>query len=315
MDLGDVPDVILSKLHMLDTRLSSQQKKKKVSFSENEELNFFADREQEVLHHKAADSSLKMESFSLPVIEDLKNDEGKTTLMDLIKRDKSRKETQKLKLTMESLSQKLYKKYKPRVNFKATDADFTEFMDIIEEENKINSTVFQELINQISGHMVERGEVLTMIRDRYQSLFHRIPKMIKDIFERSVRNESICARFELEIKNYKDFLFKLIKGIDGIQQFDRTTMTGIGDYHETLIYLKEFLEQENLREKEEYHIYKFQRDKLEESLKVSERDKKIWLETSHKLASRVAQLKDVPLFEKITKFEISRYKTTMEVFL
>ncbi|KAJ3114491.1 Axonemal dynein light chain domain-containing protein 1 [Physocladia obscura] len=188
--------------------------------------------------------------------------------------------------------------------------DMHAFLAMIQEEQKIYDTVFQELIRQVTINMVERGEVLAEIRRRYGNMFTKIPKHVKHLHTELVAQRKLNRRLSEELMRSKETVSDLWGELDIVRKHDVEVTKQAQDAQEKLISV--LTQSDNTDEiLEEYHkLYKMQRERLEEGVRVSEKEKKGWIDAAQNLALRIGHEHGMVDLAQLQKIENSRLRSS-----
>jgi hypothetical protein len=217
----------------------------------------------------------------------------------------TRKEVAQLKLAMRDLIKSL--------GVEAETPYPTEmhaFLSIIQEEYKIYDTVFKEIIRQVSVNMVERGEVLAEVRDRYANMFSKIPHHVTELHTELVAHRKLNRRLSEELIRAKDHISDLLGQLDFVREYDDIINIQAREAQAKMVSL---LSSANSAEEsmEEFHkLYRMQRLRLEKSLSLSEKEKRLWVDASTRLAIRIGNEYGIPDLLQLQKHEEARLRVT-----
>lgn len=225
-----------------------------------------------------------------------------------IMRPATRKEVALLKHTMQTL----VKEIGADVN-QEYPTEMHAFLAIIQEEQKIYDAVFQELIRQVTVNMIERGEVLSDIRNRYANMFTKIPKHVKHLHTELLAQRKLNRRLSHELVQSKETVAVLIKELEVIRKHDLDVTKQAQDAQEKLVSV--LTQSDNTGEiLEEYHkLYRMQRDRLEDAVRVAEQEKRIWIDAATALAMRIGQEHGIADLVLLQKFEHARLRATNHI--
>lgn len=184
------------------------------------------------------------------------------------------------------------------------------FLAIIREEQKIYDTVFQELIRQSSIQMLERGEILAEVRKRYGAMFMKIPGHVKHLHVELVAQRKLNRRLAEELSRAKDTIAELSSELEMIRKHDSDVTIQAQEAQEKLVSV--LTQSDNTDEiLEEYHkLYRMQRDRLEEAVRIAERDKKMWVESATSLALRIGAEHGIGELQLLQRAEQSRLRAS-----
>jgi hypothetical protein len=189
------------------------------------------------------------------------------------------------------------------------------FLAIIEEEQKVYDSVLEEVIRQVTVNMSERGDLLAEIRKRYAAMFLKIPRHVKHLHTELVAQRKLNKRLSEELVRAKEAVRLLLNELDHVKKHDADITQKAEEAHEKLVSV--LTQSDNTDEiLEEYHkLYRMQRDRLEESLRTSEQEKRIWMDASIDLAFRIGREKNVKEIIDIQKHENNRLNTLNNVIV
>ncbi|KAI8818932.1 uncharacterized protein EV422DRAFT_551113 [Fimicolochytrium jonesii] len=187
------------------------------------------------------------------------------------------------------------------------------FLGIIQEEQKIYDAVFQELIRQVTVNMIERGEVLAEIRNRYANMFTKIPKHVKHLHMELVAQRKLNRRLTLELLHSRETVGELIRDLGIIRKHDMDITKKAQDSQEKLVSV--LTQSDNTEEiLEEYHkLYRMQRDRLEDAVRIAEQEKRMWVDAATALALRIGQEHGMTDLVLLQKYEHARLRCTNHI--
>ena len=189
------------------------------------------------------------------------------------------------------------------------------FLHVMQEEQKIYDGVFQELVRQVTVNMIERGEVLSEIRNRYSNMFQKIPKHVKTLFTELVAQRKLNKRLAEELWRTKDTAADLLRELDIIKKHDVESSKQAQDAQEKLVTI--LTQTDNTEEiLEEYHkLYKLQKDRLEDAVRVCEMEKRVWVDAAINLALRLGEDQGVIDMLGLQRDENARLRTASDITL
>lgn len=187
------------------------------------------------------------------------------------------------------------------------------FLAVIQEEQKIYDAVFQELIRQVTVNMIERGEVLAEIRNRYANMFTKIPKHVKHLHMELVAQRKLNRRLTLELLHSRESVSELIRDLAIIRKHDMDITKKAQDSQEKLVSV--LTQSDNTEEiLEEYHkLYRMQRDRLEDAVRIAEQEKRMWVDAATALALRIGQEHGMTDLVLLQKYEHARLRGTNHI--
>ncbi|KAJ3018697.1 Axonemal dynein light chain domain-containing protein 1 [Thoreauomyces humboldtii] len=222
----------------------------------------------------------------------------------------TRKEVALLKFTMQTLIKEVGAE--PDSEY---PTEMHAFLAIIQEEQKIYDAVFQELIRQVTVNMIERGEVLGEIRNRYANMFTKIPKHVRNLHIELVAQRKLNRRLSHELLHSKETVAELVRELGIIRKHDMDITKQAEDSQEKLVSV--LTQSDNTEEiLEEYHkLYRMQRDRLEDAVRLAEQEKRIWVEAATALALRIGQEHGIADLVLLQKYEHARLRASNHVIV
>jgi hypothetical protein len=188
-----------------------------------------------------------------------------------------------------------------------------QFVHVIREENKIYDTVFQELIRQVTVNMVERGEVLSEIRNRYSKMFQKIPEHILSLHNELVAHRKLNRRLSEELNRARENIAEMVSHLQFVQEHDKAVTNQAYEAQEKLISILNEAESAEESMEEFHNLYKTQRSRLEHSLRQSEKEKQLWVQAATNLAIRIGDNYGIKDLMAIQKCEDARIRVTNHI--
>ncbi|TPX44778.1 hypothetical protein SeMB42_g02003 [Synchytrium endobioticum] len=240
----------------------------------------------------------------------------------------SRKEVASLKQTMLSLLRE--------IGADANDAYPTELkvlLATIEEEQKIYDVVFKEVVRQVAVHMLERGELLAELRNRYAAMFRRIPQQVVLVHTELQASRRLNARLGEELKRTRQVTEAVLVELDNVKKID-TAQRPVGSRPATAssrpataaapqqpdlpISIPTVASSSNqiVKNQEDAHallekfheLYKLQRERLEVSLKECAAERTKWSQIATKVALRLADTLGMPKLRSLHLTSLHRHQ-------
>ncbi|ELW70867.1 Axonemal dynein light chain domain-containing protein 1 [Tupaia chinensis] len=172
-------------------------------------------------------------------------------------------------------------------------------LHILKKEQTIYNTVFHELIRQVSVDCVDRGELLSKIRERYVQMLDQTARQMIDFYKDLVTQRVMDQRILEELYNFKNVIEELTRELCLVRAHDVKLTKEAEKAHKDLA--QALLDAEkNAKIVEEYHdLYTLQRGRMENDIRqlIAERD--IWSSATYKLARKVIERNRVTLAEKL----------------
>jgi hypothetical protein len=173
------------------------------------------------------------------------------------------------------------------------------FIRTIREETKIYESVFMEVIKQVSVQMIERGEILQEIRQRYMSMFRKIPDRIVGIYNELVAHRKLNRRLSEELQRAQQNIAGLVQdlksvGIIEVPVLEQNLGNAAAETSESGL----------------HDFYKSQIDRLEARVEQSEKEKTLWMLATTNLSMRISDTFGMKDLQSVFKCEDARVRTT-----
>ncbi|KAJ1550783.1 Axonemal dynein light chain domain-containing protein 1, partial [Nowakowskiella sp. JEL0078] len=184
------------------------------------------------------------------------------------------------------------------------------FLSVIQDEQKIYDTVFSELIRQVTIHMVERGSVLSDLRARYATMFHRIPKHIRQLHVELVAQRKLNRRLSEELVCTSERLDRVMSELEAVRQHDTAVARVATEAQEKLVSVLTQSDASDVIQGEFHTLYRMQRVRLEEAVRLCEMEKRVWMDAATCLALRVGGVGGTNDLVLLQKLEHARLRNT-----
>ncbi|KAJ2997923.1 Axonemal dynein light chain domain-containing protein 1 [Globomyces sp. JEL0801] len=217
----------------------------------------------------------------------------------------TRKEVAQLRNTMRELLQDLGVQ-----DEKDYPSEMDLFIKIIREENKIYNSVFQEIIRQVTINMIERGELLNELRDRYSTMFNKIPDHVINIHTELIAHRKLNKRLSEELIRAKEHIGELLKELDFVREHDAVVNVQAHEAQERMVSMMNNAESAEESMEEFHKLYKMQRSRLETQLHNSEKEKRLWVDAATNLALRIGQEYGISDLLLLLRYEDGRLRVT-----
>ena len=168
-----------------------------------------------------------------------------------------------------------------------TETDMKNLVELINKEQKIYDLVLHELIRQVTVECVQRGKLLSRIRQKYANLICSIPEFMKSIYNRSLSLEALEKRLALKLIDFKNRVESLASELSSVQQKEREAT------NETIRARKDLDDavKEARRSADLLHeyqsLYEMQRNRLEKQVLLITEERDVWTNISFALALKV----------------------------
>uniref|UniRef100_A0A8C4H9N1 Axonemal dynein light chain domain containing 1 n=1 Tax=Dicentrarchus labrax TaxID=13489 RepID=A0A8C4H9N1_DICLA len=171
-------------------------------------------------------------------------------------------------------------------------------LELVQVEQNIYNIVFHELIRQVSVSCSERGELLAKLRQRYQSLLERIPRLLKALHTETVAQRALDRRLTEEIYHIKTSIQNWVmeNKINFNTKCDHVSLSNgpcallsvVQGYHQ---------------------LYELQRGRLEAQLLQMTEERDYWSQLTFCLALKVISVKKLQLISRLHISEQNWSKT------
>ncbi|XP_071607281.1 axonemal dynein light chain domain-containing protein 1 [Heliangelus exortis] len=172
-------------------------------------------------------------------------------------------------------------------------------LELMRAEQNIYNIVFHELIRQVSVDCVERGQLLSKLRQRYVSLLERIPEQMKTLYKKMMAQQLINRHITEELIHFKDSVRQLASELCEVREHDFKVTKEAGKAEEELAAV--ILEAEAKADllKEYRDLYELQRRRLEEQVVVLAQERDIWSSAAYGLALKIIERNKLTLVHKL----------------
>ncbi|KFV80084.1 Axonemal dynein light chain domain-containing protein 1, partial [Struthio camelus australis] len=160
-------------------------------------------------------------------------------------------------------------------------------LELMKTEQNIYNIVFHELIRQVSVDCIERGQLLSKLRQRYVSLLERIPQQMKTLYKEMMAQRLVDRHIAEELFYFKESVAQLTRELYEVREHDRkVTREAEQAQQELATAVREAEMNANLVE-EYRELYELQRARLEEQILLLRQERDIWSSAAHDLALKV----------------------------
>ncbi|XP_013413823.1 axonemal dynein light chain domain-containing protein 1-like [Lingula anatina] len=160
-------------------------------------------------------------------------------------------------------------------------------LELIKKEQNIFNIVFHELIRQTSVECVERGELLSDLRNKYSGLLNKVPRQIKSLHEEVLAQRALDRRLTEELMRFKNTIGVLTDELSQVKEHDKKVTQ---QAHQAQEELKNALvdSEKSASLLAEYHdLYELQRIRLEKLVTMLSEEKELWSTAAYSLALKV----------------------------
>ncbi|NXI94698.1 AXDN1 protein, partial [Psophia crepitans] len=174
-------------------------------------------------------------------------------------------------------------------------------LELMKAEQNIYNIVFHELIRQVSVDCIERGQLLSKLRQRYVSLLERIPEQMKTLYKKMMAQQLVDRRITEELCYFKESVGQLASKLREVQEHDRKVTKEAEKAHKELAAATQEAEA-NANFFEEYReLYELQRARLEEQVLLLAQERDLWSSAAYDLALKASagDLKELMLVRRL----------------
>nr|XP_048277510.1 axonemal dynein light chain domain-containing protein 1 isoform X3 [Myodes glareolus] len=174
-----------------------------------------------------------------------------------------------------------------------------QLLHVLKKEQIIYNTVFHELIRQVSVDCIDRGELLSRIREKYVQMLDQIARQMIDFYKDLVTQRMMDQRILEELYNFKNVIEELTRELCLVRAHDIKLTKEAEKAQKDLA--EAILEAEkNAKIVEDYHdLYTLQRGRMENDIKLLMSERDIWSSATYELALKVIERNRVILAKKL----------------
>ncbi|XP_050568304.1 axonemal dynein light chain domain-containing protein 1 [Cygnus atratus] len=157
-------------------------------------------------------------------------------------------------------------------------------LELLKAEQNIYNIVFHELIRQVSVDCVERGHLLSKLRQRYVDLLERIPQQMKTLYKKMMAQQLLDRHITKELLYFKESVEQLTSELYEVREHDRKVTREAEKAQEELAAAMQEAEA-NANLLEQYReLYELQRRRLEDQVLLVAQERDIWSSAAYDLA-------------------------------
>ncbi|NWH26263.1 AXDN1 protein, partial [Grus americana] len=172
-------------------------------------------------------------------------------------------------------------------------------LELMKAEQNIYNIVFHELIRQVSVDCMERGQLLSKLRQRYVGLLERIPEQMKTLYKKMMAQQLVDRHITEELLYFKESVGQLASELCEVREHDRkVTKEAEKAQEELAAAMWEAKGNANLFE-EYRELYELQRARLEEQVLQLARERDIWSSAAYDLALKIIDRKQLTLVRRL----------------
>ncbi|KAM6343148.1 axonemal dynein light chain domain-containing protein 1 [Alca torda] len=172
-------------------------------------------------------------------------------------------------------------------------------LELMKAEQNIYNIVFHELIRQVSVDCMERGQLLSKLRQRYVGLMERVPEQMKTLYKNMMAQRVINRHITEELLYFKESIEQLASELCEVQEHDRKVTKEAEKAQEQLAAATREAKV-NVSFLEEYReLYELQRGRLEEQVLLVARERDVWSSAAYDLALKIIDRNQLTLVRKL----------------
>ncbi|KAM6199872.1 axonemal dynein light chain domain-containing protein 1 [Sarcoramphus papa] len=172
-------------------------------------------------------------------------------------------------------------------------------LELMKAEQNIYNIVFHELIRQVSVDCVERGQLLSKLRQRYVGLLERIPEQMKTLYKKMMAQRMVNRHITEELLYFKESVGQLASELCEVREHDRkVTKEAEKAQEELAAAMHEAKANANLLE-EYRELYELQRRRLEEQVLLLAQERDIWSSAACDLALKIIDRNQLTLVRRL----------------
>ncbi|NXP08383.1 AXDN1 protein, partial [Thinocorus orbignyianus] len=172
-------------------------------------------------------------------------------------------------------------------------------LQLMKAEQNIYNIVFHELIRQVSVDCMERGQLLSKLRQRYVGLLERIPEQMKLLYKNMMAQRLVNRHITEDLLNFKENVGQLARELCDVQERDHKVTKEAEKAQEELVAgMQEAKAGVNLLE-EYRELYELQRRRLEEQVLLVAQERDIWSSAAYDLALKIMDRNQLTLVRRL----------------
>ncbi|NXN75153.1 AXDN1 protein, partial [Himantopus himantopus] len=172
-------------------------------------------------------------------------------------------------------------------------------LELMKAEQNIYNIVFHELIRQVSVDCVERGQLLSKLRQRYVGLLERIPEQMKSLYKKMMAQRLVNRHIREELLYFKESVGQLASELCEVREHDhKVTKEAEKAQEELAAAMQEAKANVNLLE-EYRELYELQRRRLEEQVLLLAQERDIWSAAVYDLALKIIDRNQLTLVRRL----------------
>ncbi|NXS49557.1 AXDN1 protein, partial [Balaeniceps rex] len=171
-------------------------------------------------------------------------------------------------------------------------------LELMKAEQNIYNIVFHELIRQISVDCVERGQLLSKLRQRYVGLLERIPEQMKTLYKKMMAQRLVDRHITEELLYFKESVGQLARSVRVREHDCKVTREAEKAQEELATAVWEAKMNANLLE-EYRELYELQRRRLEKQVLLLAQERDVWSSAAYDLALKIVDRNQLTLVRRL----------------
>ncbi|NWQ93591.1 AXDN1 protein, partial [Burhinus bistriatus] len=172
-------------------------------------------------------------------------------------------------------------------------------LELMKAEQNIYNIVFHELIRQVSVDCVERGQLLSKLRQKYVGLLERVPEQMKTLYNKMMAQQLVNRHITEELLYFKESVGQLASELCEVQERDRMVTKEAKKAQEELAAAM-WEAKANVNLLEEYReLYELQRRRLEEQVLLLAQERDVWSSAAYDLALKIIDRNQLTLVRRL----------------
>ncbi|NXT32816.1 AXDN1 protein, partial [Pelecanoides urinatrix] len=172
-------------------------------------------------------------------------------------------------------------------------------LELMKAEQNIYNIVFHELIRQVSVDCVERGQLLSKLRQRYVGLLERVPELMKTLYKKMMAQQLINRHITEELLYFKESVGQLASELYKVRERD-CKVTKEAEKTQEEIAAAMWEAKAHADPLEEYReLYESQRRQLEEQVLLLAQERDVWSSAAYDLALKIVDRNQLTLVRRL----------------
>ncbi|NXT23855.1 AXDN1 protein, partial [Syrrhaptes paradoxus] len=172
-------------------------------------------------------------------------------------------------------------------------------LELMKAEQNIYNIVFHELIRQVSVDCMERGQLLSKLRQRYVGLLERLPEQMKALYKKMMAQQLMNKHITEELLCFKESVGQLASELYEVREHDRkVTKEAKKAQGELATAMQEAETNANLLE-EYRELCELHRRRQEEEVLLLAQERDVWISAAYGLAQKIVDRNQLILVRRL----------------